>query len=399
MSSVNNYSKEELKRLAYIGILSFGLVSLFGDIIYEGARGIVPTYLEYLGASALIVGIATGLGEFVGYSLRLLSGYVADVKKSYWPFAIMGYALLIVIPLLAFAGHWIIAIVLILIERTAKALRSPSRDTLLSVITKGVGTGKAFGYHELMDQIGATVGPAIIAAVLYYYNNSFFYAFLIMLVPYFFMVSILAYVYAKLHKKTEDLFNQIDLQDKRKPQKLTKEFKLYTLAVFLNTAGLVHMSIILYSASLITFPYMVALLYLVLQGVDAFAAPISGHLYDAYGKNVLIVPFVLSVIPTIFTFLGGFYNIVLAIVFFGFILGMQESIYRAAISDMTSVKKRGTAYGIFNTAYGGGFLVSGAIFGYFFDLNLGLIAMAYGVITQILALSFLLKIKPHAETS
>ncbi|MGQ4834701.1 MAG: MFS transporter [Candidatus Asgardarchaeia archaeon] len=399
MSSVNNYSKEELKRLAYIGILSFGLVSLFGDIIYEGARGIVPTYLEYLGASALIVGIATGLGEFVGYSLRLLSGYVADVKKSYWPFAIMGYALLIVIPLLAFAGHWIIAIVLILIERTAKALRSPSRDTLLSVITKGVGTGKAFGYHELMDQIGATVGPAIIAAVLYYYNNSFFYAFLIMLVPYFFMVSILAYVYAKLHKKTEDLFNQIDLQDKRKPQKLTKEFKLYTLAVFLNTAGLVHMSIILYSASLITFPYMVALLYLVLQGVDAFAAPISGHLYDAYGKNVLIVPFVLSVIPTIFTFLGGFYNIVLAIVFFGFILGMQESIYRAAISDMTSVKKRGTAYGIFNTAYGGGFLVSGAIFGYFFDLNLGLIAMAYGVITQILALSFLLKIKPHVETS
>ncbi len=394
MTEENSFTKEELKKLAYIGILSFGLVSLFGDIIYEGARGIVPTYLEYLGASALIVGIAAGLGEFIGYSLRLVSGYIADVKKSYWPFAIMGYALLIVIPLLAFAGHWLIAIILVLVERTAKALRSPSRDTLLSVITKGVGTGKAFGYHELMDQIGATVGPAIVATVLYYYNNSFFYAFLVLLVPYFIMVAILAYVYAKLHKKTEMMFNHLDLQDKRKPQKLTKEFKLYTLAVFLNTAGLVHMSIILYSASLITFPYMVALLYLVLQGVDAFAAPISGHLYDAYGKNVLIFPFVLSIIPTIFTFLGGFYNVVLAVIFFGLILGMQESIYRAAISDMTAVKKRGTAYGIFNTAYGGGFLVSGAIFGYFFDFNLGLIAMLYGIIMQILALSFLIKIKP-----
>ena len=50
-------------------------------------------------------------------------------------------------------------------------------------------------------------------------------------------------------------------------------------------------------------------------------------------------------------------------------LGMQESIYRAAVSDLTPISIRGTAYGIFNTAYGVGFLVSGGIYGLLMDFN------------------------------
>jgi len=389
---------EDMKKLAYIGIISFGLVSMFGDIIYEGARSVVPTYLEYLGATAVIVGIAAGLGEFIGYALRLISGYIADVKKSYWAFAILGYVLLISIPLLAFAGHWMIAVVLILIERTAKALRSPARDTLLSVITKGVGTGKAFGFHELMDQIGAVGGPAIIAIILFYTGNNYFYAFIALLVPYFMMVAVLATVYFKLKAKTYDLLKASSLSDKRKSQRLTKEFKIYTLAVLLNTAGLIHVSIILYSATLITLPYIVVLLYLILQAVDAFVAPMSGILYDKYGKSVLMVPFALSVLPAIFTFTGSFISIAIAAILFGAILGMQESIYRAAISDMTAVQKRGTAYGIFNTAYGGGFLISGTIFGFLFDYRLFIVAIIYSIVLQVIALMLLYSIKPPTTT-
>ena len=76
---------------AYIGILLFGIVSLMGDVVYEGARGILPTYLKFLGASAVIVGLVGGLGDFLGYALRLVSGFLADTTRAYWFFIFLGY--------------------------------------------------------------------------------------------------------------------------------------------------------------------------------------------------------------------------------------------------------------------------------------------------------------------
>lgn len=386
------YEKAQARKLAYFAIMAFGLVSLFGDIIYEGARGVVPPYLEYLGATAVIVGLAGGLGEFLGYSLRLVSGYLADTTRAYWVFYIVGYGLLIVIPLLAFAGYWELAVLMVLIERSAKAIRSPARDTLLSVISKGIATGKAFGLHEFMDQIGAMTGPAIVAAVLYFTGNVYFYAFSILLIPYFIMLLFVFAVYSKIKGHISRL-----LPKERavvKGEKLTMAFKIYTFAIVINTAGLIHMSLVLYSASLIMMPWLVTVFYLVLQGVDAVVAPIAGHLYDKYGKSVLSIPFALSVVPSILTFLGDFNSILIAIVFFGVVLGMQESIYRAAIVDMASITKRGFAYGIFNTAYGGGFLLSGIIFGFFLDYQFFIYAIIYTIIMQAVALLLLKRVKP-----
>ena len=62
---------------AYISIILFGIVSLMGDVVYEGARGIVPSYLEFLGASAVIVG--------------LVGGFLADTTRAYWFFIFLGY--------------------------------------------------------------------------------------------------------------------------------------------------------------------------------------------------------------------------------------------------------------------------------------------------------------------
>jgi len=384
-------NNEELKKLAYLAIISFGLISLFGDIIYEGARGIVPTYLMFLGATALIVGLVGGLGEFLGYSLRLVSGYLADTTRSYWLFVFLGYGLLISIPLLAFTGYWQIAIILVLIERIAKALRAPARDTIFSVVTKGVGTGKAFGLHEFMDQLGAISGPLIVATVLYFTGNKYFYAFLILLVPYLFLIIILSSVYVKMKLYTKTMLSTLQKNVGSGETRLPSGFKFYTFAVILNTAGLIHVSLILYIASNIMFPWMVAILYLMLQGIDAIIAPFSGYVYDKTGRSILLIPFVLSVIPTIFALMGTFSSVIIAALFFGIILGMQESIYRAAVSDLTPIEKRGTAYGIFNAAYGFGFLISGFLFGYFIDYGLFLQAIVFSVLMQVVALVFLFR--------
>jgi hypothetical protein len=147
-------------------ILLFGLVSAFGDITYEGARSIYGPYLGYLGASAAVVGFVTGAGEFLGYALRLLSGYFIDRTRLYWPVTILGYGLLVAVPLLAMAGNWQIAVVFILLERIGKAIRSPAKDSLLSHATRQVGTGFGFGLHEALDQVGAFIGPLLFSAGL-----------------------------------------------------------------------------------------------------------------------------------------------------------------------------------------------------------------------------------------
>jgi len=383
-------NQSELKRVAYLGILLFGLVSLSGDLIYEGARSILPNYLYALGASASIVGFASGLGEFFGYALRLVSGYLADTTRAYWFFTLAGYLLLISVPLQAFAGLWQVAIILLLVERIAKAMRSPSRDVLLSHISGSVGAGKAFGLHELMDQIGAIGGPFIVAATLYMTGNSYFYSFLALFGPYILLALSVLYAYYRLKPYTETIVKIKGSTYSSQLSFLTSKFAFYTIAVALNTAGLIHVSLILYRASSLTIVWILPVLYLAAQATDAVAAPTAGYLYDKYGRKILLIAFLLSTVPSILTFTGGFESIVTAILIFGIVYGMQESIYRAAVSDIAPKEARGLAYGLFYTAYGVGFLVSGSIFGQLLDLHFTYLAIVYSVCLQIVA-SILLK--------
>ncbi|MDO8489560.1 MAG: MFS transporter, partial [Candidatus Omnitrophota bacterium] len=111
------------KKSAFQLILLFGLVSLFGDMVYEGARSVNGPYLKTLGANAAIVGLVAGIAEFLGYGIRLLSGYFADKTKAYWFFTFLGYGMLISVPLLSLAGIWQVAVIFIIMERLGKALR------------------------------------------------------------------------------------------------------------------------------------------------------------------------------------------------------------------------------------------------------------------------------------
>lgn len=382
MSDEHAYSK-------YAPILLFGLVSLFGDIIYEGVRGSLPSYLDYLGASAFIVGLAFGLSEFLGYALRLISGILADVTKSYWYFYFIGYFLIISMPLLSFVNIWILAVILIVIERLAKAIRTPARDTLISVVSKGIGAGKAFGLHELMDQLGAVLGPLIIATILYMTNN-YSITYKALFLPYAVLIIVVILTYAKLRNYTLGLIN-IPKSDRSKffVRNLPVEYWLYILAVGLNTMGLIHVSLILYKANLFIAAYLVVIFYLVIQLFDAISAPISGLLYDKIGRLILLIPFILSIIPSILTITGNLNLIILAGIVFGLVYGMQESIYRAAISDLVPVSLRGTAYGIFNTVYGIGFLISGTVYGAIIERKLVYIGVVYAIVLQLIAIVLL----------
>jgi len=364
------------KRTAYVAILSMGVVSMLGDIVYESGRGIAPDYLRFLGASALLVGMVSGAGEFIGYAARLVSGNLADRSRAYWLFIFLGYGLILAVPLIGFTFSIEVVMALLLLERFGKALRSPSRDTVVSIVSQGVGSGKAFGLHEAIDQIGAIVGPLILGVVMFYTANNYPIAFKILLIPFALMLVAIAYTYRKIGKGVQVEAKNI----KDEGSSLTRGFWIYCIAILLNTLGLVPVALILYSGASILQPlgqqWIVPLLYVIVQGVDAPMALISGYLFDRVGVKLLTLPFILAIFPAFFVSYGGLVGVIAACITFGFVLGMQESIYRAAICDLVPLNRRGTAYGIFNTALGLGTLASGIIFGFLMENSYSAVVLA-----------------------
>jgi len=379
-------------RIGYKAIILFGIVSLMGDIIYEGARSITPTYFGYLGVSAFIVGVIFSLGEFISISFRVFSGVIADITRRYWLLYILGYALIIAIPVIGLINIWWIVASLVILERFAKAIRSPPRDTLLSIASKDLGAGKAFGLHELLDQVGAVVGPMILGLILLYTGEDYSIAYSSLSIPYVILILVVFYTYGSLRRYIkeyipepyEEGFSEIF-------RSLSTDFKLYCISVTVNTMGLIHWLLILYQTQFYVAAYITAFIYLMIQLIDASIAPVSGYLYDRYGRVVLTTPFILSIVPSILTLLGGWINLIMASIFFGLIYGMQESIYRAAVADLSPTEYRGSAYGIFNTFYGLGFLFSGSIFGLFLSGNMTLPGILYTLVTESLAIAILLK--------
>ena len=143
----------------------FGFVSLAADMVYEGARSVYGPLLASLGATAIVVGLVTGAGEAMALVLRLVFGPLADRTGRYWALTMLGYGLTAVcVPLLAvtpFVGGagLALAAVLILLERSGKAVRSPSKSALLAHVASAVGRGRGFGVHKALDQVGALAGP------------------------------------------------------------------------------------------------------------------------------------------------------------------------------------------------------------------------------------------------
>jgi MFS family permease len=370
------------KRTAYVAVLVMGIVSMLGDIVYESGRGIAPDYLLFLGASALMVGAVSGAGEFIGYSMRLVSGGLADRTRSYWLFIFLGYGLIVAIPLMGFTTSVELVMTLLLLERLGKALRAPSRDTVVSIVSKGIGSGKAFGIHEAIDQIGAVIGPLVLGGIMFYTLNNYSTSFKFLLIPYALMLVAIAYTYGKIGKSVEIEVKSIVSGE----GPLNRRFWLYCGAILFNTVGLIPVALILYRGSSILQPagqqWMVPLLYVLVQVVDAPMALASGVFFDRVGVKVLAVPFLLSIFPAFSVLYGGLTGVVAACIIYGLVLGMQESIYRAAIADLVPLNRRGTAYGIFNVALGFGTLAGGATFGFFIDQGYSSLAMASFALTM-----------------
>ena len=376
-------------------IILLGIVSLFGDITYEGARSVAGPYLYTLGANAGVVSLVAGIGEFVGYALRLASGYLVDRTKVYWLLTFIGYGLLLSIPLLAFAGYWQFAAMLIILERIGKAIRSPARDTMLSYAAKGVGRGWGFAVHEALDQVGAVIGPVVFSLVILFHGD-YREGFTLLWIPASLTLAVLALARKKVPSpqklETPEEASRQDIKGK-----LPRVFWLYTIFTLFSVAGFANFQLISYHLKVqaIVPDAHIPLIYAIAMGVDALAALLVGKTYDKIGLiSLLAVPFLTLPIPFL-AFSYSYSLVLIGIVSWGVVMGIQETIMRAAIADLTPIERRGFAYGIFHTVYGASLFLGAALMGLFYEHSINHLIL-FVVVMELISMPLFLLVRRAA---
>lgn len=364
---------KSVKKSAFYFIILMGLVSLFSDITYEGARSLVGPYLGLLGASAFIVSTIAGFGELLGYTLRFLTGKLVDKTRRYWLFAIIGYSMnLFVIPTLALTRHWAVAALLVILERVGKAMRKPAKDTITSFASSQVGYGTGFAIEEFLDQIGATIGPFVMSLTIarnikLETVDAYRKAFSFLVFPALITIGIIVIARIlvpnpeKMEKRSEE----------KKEVKLDKKFYMYLLGISLIAFGFSDFALIGFhaqKANLLS-PTLIPVAYMVAMIVDAFAALIFGRLFDKIGLVTLSLSTLISAFYALFAFGNTGKGIMIGAVLWGIGMGAQESIMKAAVAKIVEKEKRATAYGFFNAIFGVAWFVGSAVLGILYAIN------------------------------
>lgn len=353
-------------------VMAIGLVSLFADLTYEGGRSVSGAFLGVLGASGTLVGLVAGVGEFLGYLARLGSGRLADRLRLHWPLLYLGYAVnLLSVPALALAQGVGGASLLLFLERFGKGLRTPARDALLARAGEKVGYGKAFGIHETMDQVGAVLGPLLVAGGVAL--GGYRMGFALLLLPA--LLALLVLLGARGLEPREER--------ERPTQGLPKNLLLYLAYVAFFALGLVHFQLLAFHLERSgAEPPQIPLFYALAMGADALLALLAGLLFDRLGlKSLLLAPLLALAAPALLLGAGpGLWWV--GSLLWGGALGLQESVMRAGVGRLGG---SAFAYGLFDTAFGLAWLLGSVAMGVLYDRFPGYV-MAFALLSEVSAL-------------
>lgn len=404
-------NKKEKKRIsqAMLFIIFFGIVSLFSDMTHEGASSIRGAYFTILGASAGAIGFVSGLGELIGYSMRYVFGRIADKRKNYWFMTIFGYVIdVLAVPALALVGEngWIAAAILLIIQRMGKAIKKPAKDTIMSFAASQEGVGKSFGIQEMLDQIGAFLGPVLLYLVMLFKTTGTTFeiystCFAVLAIPGAITIIMLLIT----RKKFPNPENFEPEAKEFVPFEMKKSFKYYIMGISLFAFGFIDYSLVimhisrnftsiaggLAETSSIINSGTIPLLYAGAMLVDAVAALVFGYMYDKKGVRALVLSTIISAPFSAFVFLGKSVPMVLVgVVLWGVGMGAQESILKAAVTTMVPKSSRATGYGIFECSFGIFWFLGSWLLGVLYDVSVPIMVVV-SIVAQLAAIPLYLK--------
>jgi MFS family permease len=372
----------------YRFVLAFGVVSMLGDFVYEGGRSIAGPYLATLGASALLVGIVSGAGEAVALVLRLWTGPVSDRTGRHWALAIAGYAITMVsVPLMAVAQAVAPASALVVTERFGKAVRSPSRDTMLAQASVHMGRGRAFAIHEALDQSGALVGPLLVAAMVAV--SGYRLGFAVLAVPGLLaMAAVLRLRLAVPHPAAYEHGAEVPSKTMSVGGRFPAQFWLYSAFTALTMTGFATFAVLAYHLQVkhvLSAPW-IPVAYAAAMGAAALGALGAGTVYDRIGlRGMAVLPALAAIVPFL-SFSTTPVLVWIGAVVWGVAMGVHESTMRAAVADLVPASRRGAGYGTFTAIYGLAWLAGAAIIAALYTSSVGAVE-TFVVLVQVVALA------------
>ncbi|HEY6327072.1 MAG TPA: MFS transporter [Candidatus Cybelea sp.] len=368
--------------LRFVAIM--GVVNLFADMTYEGARGVGGAFLGHLGASGAAVGVVAGGGELAGYVIRLVSGAIADRTGRYWLEAWVGYAInVLCVPALALAGSWPAAAGLMIGERVGRGIRKPVMAAVLSEAGHTIGTGRVFGLNEALDQIGATAGPLLVAFAIARAGYSL--GFGILIVPALLTLAFL--VAATVAGRAIAPHAESDGAIVADP----RAFRRYAIGGALIAAGYVDFALIAFrfARDHVVGVAAISLWFAVAMAVGAISAPILGRLFDRSGKIVVAPAIVLTSAATPLAFLGTGAVAQAGAALWGVGTAVQDALLLALIAGVIARGRRATAFGLYDLVFGVAWFAGSAIAGMLLDQSI-LALVIFSTLAQLLAIPFFL---------
>jgi MFS family permease len=367
---------------AFRFVLVMGIVNLFADTTYEGGASINGPFMATLGASAAAVSIVAGLGEFFGYGLRSVFGYVSDRTGRYWFLTFVGYLInLLAVPAMALAGSWQVAAALMIAERIGRAMRKPTVEAMLSYTTGTLGRAWVYAINTALDETGATIGPLLAALVLFLHGNyRTAYALLI-------ISAVLALVSLTVARINFPLPAKLEEGETAPEKQLTRAYWLYMVAASCFAAGLMSFELISYhlSRSGIVAPQWVPVFLAVSTAFGVVANLVLGRWYDQRGLPVLLGAVLCSAGFAPLVFLGGKWLALGGILLWGIGYAVQDTLFKALIAGVLPQGKRSQAFGIFYTGYGTGWLIGSIAAGLLYERSRIALVM-FAVAVQLISL-------------
>jgi MFS family permease len=384
--AVNGVAKSALRFVTLIGV-----VNLFADMTYEGGRGEVGAFLGHLGANGAMIGVVAGGGELAGYAVRSIAGTIADRTGHYWIQAWSGYAInLLCVPALALAGSWPVAAGLVIGERFGRGVRRPVISAVISEAGRTLGGGRAFGLNEVLDQVGATIGPLIVAFAIAR-SSSFSIGFGVLIVPAVLALVLLAAASAagrELTPRRDETATPLS--------KVPRTFWLYAVGGACIAAGYVDFALIAYRFErdhVVSLP-LISVWFAVAMAVGGLSAPVFGRLFDRFGAMIVVVAVALGAATTPLAFLGSGIVAEIGAALWGIGTAVQDALLLALVSTVIQGTRKATAFGVYDTIFGIAWFAGSALCGWLVDRSMtGLVA--FSVAMQLIAIPFFILPKLH----
>ena len=386
-------------------VFAISLVSLLNDASSEIIYPLLPILLtSVLGASPRAIGIIEGAAESVSSLIKLLAGYLSDRFGKRKILVVSGYALAALArPFLAFSTSWQQVLAIRLTDRVGKGVRSAPRDAMIADAVAIEQRGIAFGFHRAMDHGGAVIGPLLgFVLVLFFVTNQnaptrieFTWVLMLAAVP-----AIAAVLVSIFFMRESTLLAPRETEVKKLSLRgFDSNFKRFLLILALFTLSNSTDSFLILRARNIGVSIKGSLLlWSAHHCMKVLSSLWGGDLSDRLGRKRLIVSgwILYAAVYAGFAFVSNQYSIWVLFLIYGIYFGLAEGAEKALVADLVKPEQRGTAYGLYNLAFGITVFPASLLMGIIWDWKGPTAAfLVSAILGATAALLLLLMVKPH----